>query len=41
MLHGAAAGLTGTGTANFGSATMGAPATKAAFGTALGQVQPG
>ena len=36
VLRGAAAGLTGTHTANFGSATMGAPATKAAFGTALG-----
>jgi FG-GAP repeat/FG-GAP-like repeat len=35
VLHGTAAGLTGTNTANFGSASMGAPAAKAGFGTAL------
>jgi FG-GAP repeat/FG-GAP-like repeat len=35
VLHGAATGLTGTGTANFGSATMGADATGAHFGATL------
>jgi FG-GAP repeat len=35
VLRGAAAGLTGSHTANFGSATMGAPAAKADFGAAL------
>ncbi len=36
VLRGADAGLTGTGTGNFGSATMGAPATGAGFGSQLG-----
>ncbi len=35
VLHGTPAGLTGTGTANFGSASMGAPATGAHFGATL------
>ena len=35
VLHGTPAGLTGTGTANFGSASMGAPATGARFGASL------
>jgi hypothetical protein len=35
VLHGTATGLTGTNTANYGSATMGAPATGADFGYSL------
>jgi FG-GAP repeat len=37
VLRGAAAGLTGTHTANFGAATMGAPVTKADFGASLSE----